>query len=435
VNLVGGTLNSMTFAPCTPVTPPVAGSSSGVVTFSPPCAGNLGVTISATPTFPSGLVGLQIWVHHGQNDSSLLITRYQCKATTTSRCDSATVKPFLFVGLDLSGRTFTVYNVKVPVSPIIWIDIIPTPAPAFLQGGGLVVDGIGNPWGVPYLRIPASGLIASNSTVKFNLGVDYTLNWTGSISLVIHHADGDSCTYKYGPWAAKPPTGGGVVVATSITKRLFASRLRMQNTGQTKSVKWVSVQTADREDRIIGGSGKHWDGTVLESGNAQLDGFEQGQNEALFELATPVKAGALSDFFNLVVARDSSKTGAPTIRWITYDENGNALATDTVRITSPVLSIRNDGGQSMPEGFALLSSFPNPASGSATVNYSIGREMDIRLEVFNSAGEYIGALDQGFKARGLQSVRFETSTLPAGTYYLRLSSGDQYMMKPIVIVK
>ena len=426
----------MIVTPCTPVSMPISGATSGVLAFSPACPANIGFTLDATPTGGSGLIGITIVVHHGDKDSCILRLEYKCHGVAKTRCDSMAVKPFVFVGLDLSGRTFTVFNLKIPASPIIWIDIKPTPVPAFLQGGGLVIDGIGASWAVPYLRVPLAGLISSNSSVKFNLGVDYTLGWTGNITLVAHHADGDSCFYTYGPWSAKPPVnGGGVVLATSFTKRVYASKLRLQNTSAGSAAKWVSVQVVNPADRIVAGSGKHWDGTILEQGTVELDAFEQGQSEALFEFRTPVKTGSTSDFFNLVVARDSANSGAPVIRWTSYDAEGNALATDTVRITTPVLSVRGDGGQSVPEGFSLLSSFPNPATSSATVNYSLGKEMNIRLEVFNSAGEYIGVLDEGFKTRGLQNVHFDTSSLPAGTYYLRLSSGDQYMLKSIVIVK
>ncbi|MBI5646632.1 MAG: T9SS type A sorting domain-containing protein [Ignavibacteriae bacterium] len=433
-SLVGATLNSMTTTPCTPVAAPAPGSTSGVLLFSPACVGNLGFNISVTPLLPSGLVGLQLVVHHGDKDSCVLITRFECDRTPLTRCDSVTVKPFVFVGLDLSGRTFTVYNVKVPVSPIVWIDIKPTPPPAFLQGGGLVIDGIGTPWSVPYTRIPLAGLISANTTVKFNLGVDYTLGWTGAITLVIHHADGDSCTYTYGPWSATPPTGGGTVVALPIQKRVYANRLRLQNTGQNTAVKWVSVQVVDRDDRIVGASGKYWDGTTLESGYARLSEYEQGQTEALFEFAERIAPGAVSPFFNLVVARDSAKSGAPTIRWTTYDGQGNALATDTVRITTQVLSIRGEQG-SLPEGFDLLSSFPNPATGITTVNYMLGTAGDVILELYNHLGEQRAILDQGLRQRGLQSVQFNTSGLPAGTYYLRLSAGDAAVVRPMVVVK
>ncbi|MCB2203497.1 T9SS type A sorting domain-containing protein [bacterium] len=437
--VTGGTLDALTTAPCAPVSPPTAGTTSGILTYAPPCAGSLGMSFQGTPSTPGGNITVTLVIHHGDKDSCSVRFSYECKEEQHGEpieCDKVKVKPFLFTGLDLSGRTFVVSNTKVPSSPITHIDINPVPVPCFLQGGALRVDFVPTAWGIPYTRIPVTGFISANTQVKFNLGVDYTCGWTGTINLVIHHADGDSCVYSYGPWDASPPTiGGGVISTTGIDKKVFANRLRLENTSGSKSVKWISVHAESDSTIIIAGSGDHWEGTMLESGDARLDGYEQGRHEALFSLETPVPPNGTSDYFNLVVARDTMFTDPPVIRWITYDENGEAIGTDTVRITTPVLSIRGEGTAPAPGDFSLLQSFPSPAQGTATINYTLGRDLSVRLELYDALGQFVETVDEGFRLRGMQSLTYGTAHLPAGTYYLKLSSGDQQVIRPLVIMR
>lgn len=433
-SLTGGTLNSMGTAPCMPVALPLSGATSGVLTFSPSCPGNLGFMISATPNTPSGLIMLTLVVHHGDKDSCLIRVRYVCDRDMLTRCDSVTVKPFVFAGLDLSGRTFTIHNVKIPASPIVSVTIIPTPPPAFLQGGGLVIDGIGTFWSVPYTRIPITGFISASTSVKFNLGIDYTLGWTGTISLVIHHADGDSCQYTYGPWSATRPTGGGVLVSTSIGRKIYANRFRLHNTGKTRPVRWVSVQVVDREDRLIAGSGATWDGANRDVDAAELAHFEQGQTEALFTFASPVPVGGTSGTFDVVVTRDSGRSAPPLLRWTSYDAEGNALASDTIRITTPVLSVRGEG-PSVPSGFDLIASYPNPVRGSATIDFSLDIGRTMRLELYSGNGERVDIIDQGYRSAGMHSAPYDASRLPAGAYYLRLVADGWSVIRPMVVVR
>lgn len=433
--LIGGTVNSITTLPCAPVTPAPTGSTSGILTYSPPCAGNMNFGIQATPTTLSNTVIVQIVVHHGQ-DSCVLRFEYTCDPTPLKRCDEIKAVPYHVKGALMSGRTFTVTNLKVPASPITYIDIVPTPTPCILQGSALLVDFVSTTWTVPFTRIPVSGFISANLQVKFNLAIAYSCAWTGTVAVIVHHADGDSCVYRYGPWKASPPViGDGVILTDKIDKKLFANKLRLRNNSPTNPVKWISINVEDDEDIIVAGSGAHWNGTQLEAGYAELDGYEQGMDAALFSLERAVAPGATSEYFNLVVARDSSKGDPPVIRWTSYGENGDAIATDTVRITTPVLSVRGSGGNALPSDIELLQFFPNPSNQTSTVNYLTGRSMDIRLELYNQAGEYLDTIEEGFKPQGLHTIRFNTASLPAGNYYVRLSSDRSQVIKPLVIMR
>ncbi len=432
--ITGGTVNTFTTAPCAPVAPAVPGSSAGTLVYSPPCAGNIGFSIKVNPTTASNSVTVQLVIRHGDRDSCVVRFTYTCDPTPLERCDSIRAKPYFFKGMKFSGRTFTVFNTKSPASPIAWIDIIPSPTPCLMIGSGLSIDYAPAAWGAPYLRIPVSGTISAAAGVQFNLGIDYSCNWTGTITLVVHHADGDSCVYRYGPWAAKPPIDIGVLDPVPIDKRLYAAKLRLRNTG-AREVKWLAVTVEDSSDIVMAGSGAQWEGTMLQPEYEPLESFEQGMSEALFGFDEAVKPGGVSKHFNLLLAADSASKTPPLIRWISYDEEGNAVATDTVRVSSTVLSV-SGGAAATPEGIALLNFFPNPASNIATINYMLDRDMHVRLELYNQAGEKIGVVDEGRRARGLQSASYNTAGLPPGVYHLTLSAENGgRAVKRIMIVR
>lgn len=432
--VTGGTVNHFTTMPCPPVTPAPVGSTSGVLTFSPPCVGNIMFNFQATPTTPSNTVFVTLVVHHGQ-DSCLLRFQYTCDRTPLQRCDDLKVKPYVSAGLALSGRSFTIFNNKVPASPITHIDVTPLPTPCSVVGGGLQVDYVATPWSSPYTRVPTSGFISANTAVSFNLAIPYSCSWTGNVQIVVFHADGDSCVYTYGPWKAALGIGTGVVLTDPIKGRVYAKKLRLQNTTGSAPVKWLSVSVESPDDVIVAGSGRRWESAPLAQGAEALEGYDQGETDALFTFETPIAAGTTSGDFNLVVARDSAATGTPVVRWTTYDSDGNALATDTIGISGTVLTIRGSGSLSFAGDFELLQSFPNPATHTATINYALKRAMTVQLELYNQLGERVAEIGSGFEHAGLHSARLDMAGLAPGTYYIRLSSSEGAVTRPLQIAR
>lgn len=432
--IIGGTVANFTTMPCAPVTPAPVGSTSGILTFSPACNSNIMFNFQGNPTLNSNTISVTLVVHHGQ-DSCTVRFDYTCDRTPVQRCDDIKVKPYVTAGLALSGRAFTIFNSKIPASPITHINVTPVPTPCNVIGGGLLVDYVSTPWPSPYTRIPTTGSINALSAVSFNLAIPYSCNWTGNVQIVVHHADGDSCIYNYGPWKAKLGIGTGVVITDPIKGRVYAKKLRLQNPAGGEPVKWLSISVESTSDVIIAGSGRHWEGTALSQGYESLEGYDQGETDALFTFERPVASGATSGDFNLVVSRDSAATGTPVIRWTTYDEDGNALATDTVGITGGVLTIRGSGGMSLAGDFELLQSFPNPAAHSATINYALKKAMTVQLELYNQLGERVAEMERGYESAGLHSAHFDMSGLTPGTYYVRLSTSGGAMTKPLLIAR
>lgn len=97
---------------------------------------------------------------------------------------------------------------------------------------------------------------------------------------------------------------------------------------------------------------------------------------------------------------------------------------------SPVLNasywvVTASKGISTDEGSLALRSYPNPFSGSATVEVNISGNTKGSLVVYNSAGALIAELHSGEMPGGSHRFAFEAGNLPKGMYLVRLITSQE----------
>jgi hypothetical protein len=73
---------------------------------------------------------------------------------------------------------------------------------------------------------------------------------------------------------------------------------------------------------------------------------------------------------------------------------------------------------------AWLIVYPNPASGTATFEYSLEASGEVELAVYDLSGRRIAELVDGSQSKGHHKVHWNTNGWPAGIYFYRLSSVD-----------
>ena len=69
------------------------------------------------------------------------------------------------------------------------------------------------------------------------------------------------------------------------------------------------------------------------------------------------------------------------------------------------------------------------------IKYSLPESSQISLIVFNSLGQIVKILDNGFKQKGSHSLTFDGSELPSGTYFYQLSSKDFIKTEKMSLLK
>jgi len=81
-----------------------------------------------------------------------------------------------------------------------------------------------------------------------------------------------------------------------------------------------------------------------------------------------------------------------------------------------------------------LNVFPNPSSGHVYVEFGQNPADEVNIEVFNTLGQRL--LTKHFEANAIQDrILIDVLNAASGTYLIKISSGDEYISKRIVIVK
>ena len=80
------------------------------------------------------------------------------------------------------------------------------------------------------------------------------------------------------------------------------------------------------------------------------------------------------------------------------------------------------GLQPAPDQFSLRNSAPNPASGPATIAFSVPEQTHVTIDVFDVLGRRVATLADGQRAPGRHDVRLDVGSLASGTYFYRMSA-------------
>jgi hypothetical protein len=485
-SLSGGTMESITIVSCNASFPNPYGQSSGTITFSPACTANpVNLMMEVNPTTASGVVTLVLTINHGTVRVCRDTLQLRCARAPLTRCDSLAVSPFVWTGLNLSGRTFTIFNQKQPASPIkeVHIQLVPDPNPSNStfkwNGGGLQVDNSSRSWGIansgtPYysrISMQCPGMpsapqgVAASSTVKFNLGVDYTLNWTGSVVLTVIHCDGDTCTLTYPdwcakyppracaqpvPWPPKPPIGPiRPVIHTAWLMEVQIDTLLIPGTRELHACAATVVPiTRDREWTVVGlsvddgltpderESGRYlsWSGEVgalnYGWGRVALSGCKYPDDSLLLP---PLKQPWI---LRATLASSEPTADTPRVAVTFYDQDGNPIVADTakaaIRVTSvPVEITAPSGGNSS----GILQVVPNPAADEVRVEYVLARPSEVTVELCDVLGKCRVAAHLGWMPAGVNSFGISTAELPVGSYTIRLRTSDGVLTAPLRVVR
>jgi hypothetical protein len=77
---------------------------------------------------------------------------------------------------------------------------------------------------------------------------------------------------------------------------------------------------------------------------------------------------------------------------------------------------------------------PNPVTGTTTVGFRLEAPGVARLVVIDAAGREVASIERSF-ATGPQTMLWDASSLPAGIYFYRLTTGEEIASGSIVVVR
>lgn len=97
-------------------------------------------------------------------------------------------------------------------------------------------------------------------------------------------------------------------------------------------------------------------------------------------------------------------------------------------------------GTEMPGGPSLAAARPNPAAGATLLSFTLPREMEVRLSLFDTSGRRVRTLAEGSWSAGEHSVRWdladeEGSPLSSGLYFALLEVEGRMLARRIVVTR
>ena len=88
-----------------------------------------------------------------------------------------------------------------------------------------------------------------------------------------------------------------------------------------------------------------------------------------------------------------------------------------------------------PQNFVLAQNNPNPFNPSTTISYCLSSASNVKLIVYNTLGETIEILENGYRNAGNYSINFNASDLPSGVYFYKLEAGQFSEINKMILLK
>ena len=100
--------------------------------------------------------------------------------------------------------------------------------------------------------------------------------------------------------------------------------------------------------------------------------------------------------------------------WIAWDSDGGTISSEV----GP--AVEDDA----PAAFSVAQNTPNPFNPSTTISFSLARDGQVLIDVYNIAGQKVDTLVNDFMTSGSHSVVWDASGQAAGVYFYTVTSSD-----------
>jgi hypothetical protein len=89
----------------------------------------------------------------------------------------------------------------------------------------------------------------------------------------------------------------------------------------------------------------------------------------------------------------------------------------------------------LPEGYSLSQNYPNPFNPATKIQFSVPKQSNVELKVYNMLGQEVATLIATTMAPGTYSVDFDASKLASGAYVYRLKAGEFISSNKMLLMK
>ncbi|MCZ7615898.1 MAG: T9SS type A sorting domain-containing protein [Ignavibacteriaceae bacterium] len=89
----------------------------------------------------------------------------------------------------------------------------------------------------------------------------------------------------------------------------------------------------------------------------------------------------------------------------------------------------------LPTKFELSQNYPNPFNPSTTIRFSLPKETQLKINIYNMLGELVRTIAEGNYEAGYHKITVNAADLPSGAYIYRIESPEFVQVKKMVLIK
>lgn len=230
-----------------------------------------------------------------------------------------------------------------------------------------------------------------------------------------------------------------IVKTDSIYFMYYDYGIGMYSSGVGLATAYVPSITMDPENLDFGSvavdSSSTMIFTITNSGYADLEITNITSNEPAFTVNTTSAIIPPAESLDIEVDFTPTREGAfDGIIEITHNAVGNP---DSVVVTGngTVTGIEENLLTTAPNNFIIYQNYPNPFNPKTSLIFGLPEAGKVKLLLFNSLGEEVTILFEGYKTAGYYQIEFDAKNLPSGVYFYRLQAENFVETKKMLLLK
>ncbi len=103
------------------------------------------------------------------------------------------------------------------------------------------------------------------------------------------------------------------------------------------------------------------------------------------------------------------------------------------RFSNPVTSI--PAKSLVPHSIILSQNYPNPFNPTTSIRYSLPKDSDVTLKIYDINGRLLSTLIHEKQSAGTHNIQWNASSFPSGIYFYRLQTNNYQQMRKCLLVK